>query len=113
MTAMPSTFQLSSSSISAASRDACAGLRATSRVPPLTMPASMPSRRRDVDDLVDGVVERLLPGHHAVAAVQLRHQVRSPGTSPDSQPPLRPDAPKPAKRASRTTMRSDGSARFR
>ncbi len=38
---------------------------------------------------------------------------RWPGASPDSQPPFRPDAPNPAKRASSTVIRSDGSAFFR
>ena len=36
----------------------------------------------DVDDLVDGVVEGLLPGQHAVAAVQLRHPVAVSGHQP-------------------------------
>ena len=38
--------------------------------------------RRDVDDLVDGLVERLLPRQHAVAAVQLRHPVAVTGHQP-------------------------------
>jgi hypothetical protein len=29
----------------------------------------------DADDLVDGLVERLLPGHHSIAAVLLGHPV--------------------------------------
>ena len=35
------------------------------------------------------------------------------GNSAEHQPPLRPDAPKPATSASSTTIRSDGSARAR
>jgi hypothetical protein len=35
------------------------------------------------------------------------------GSRFDSHPPLRPDAPKPAKSRSRTTIRSDGSRRAR
>ena len=37
---------------------------------------------RDVDHLVDGLVQRLLPGHHAVAAVLLRHPVAVTGHQP-------------------------------
>ncbi len=45
-----------------------------------------PFRSRDVDHLVDGVVEGLLPGQHAVAAVQCGHPVAVAGHQ-TRQPP--------------------------
>ena len=41
------------------------------------------------------------------------YRSRDPGSALVSQPPLRPEAPNPAKAASSSTTRSDGSACFR
>ena len=69
-----------------------------------------------LDDIGDRVVEVTLERHHAGPAAAgaggglAGEPLRLPGMRPDSQPPFRPLAPKPACSASTTAMRSPGSA---
>ena len=94
-------------------RGGARGARAAGRAAPRwSRPtASRPCRKSHVDalgrahppDLVDRVV---------TAQPRAAGRPRS-AISPDTQPPLRPEAPYPATSRSRTAMRSDGSARFR
>ena len=76
----------------------------------------MPSSITGLDDIGDGVVQVTLQRHHAGRPPPGRvadwraSRSRLPGMRPESQPPFRPLAPKPACSASTTTMRSPGSA---
>ena len=81
-TAIPSTFQLRSSSASVASRAACAALRAICSVPPLTIPASMPSRAATSITSSTESFSACCQATTAVTTVQLRHLLRSPGNQP-------------------------------
>ena len=92
---------------------AAAGVRASASVPPLWAWASMPSVGGDGEHLVDGGAHRLVLGERAPSRPSraARPVVASTaGNSAEHQPPLRPEAPKPAVSASSTTTRSVGSA---
>ena len=88
---------------------AAAGVRAATTVPPLLHSTSQPSAdaTRPISSTVANI-SRL--SRMAASRVDCRASAgRLAGNSADAQPPLRPDAPKPACSASRMTMRSDGS----
>ncbi len=87
---------------SARARASCALLRARTMVPPLAKWQSIPSA---------SVTRRTSSTEARMAA-----SCASPselGNRAEHQPPLRPEAPKPATSASTTTIRSDGSASAR
>ena len=65
---------------------------------------------RDAADLVDRLEHRALHVDGALAAVFLAMVSSDAGKNGDTQPPLRPEAPKPAISFSTSTMRSAGSA---
>ena len=56
-------------------------------------------------DLVDGVVHRALLGDRTLATTDRGDDLCDAENRADTQPPLRPDAPKPAISASSTAMR--------
>ncbi len=94
-------------------RSACAGERATCSTPLSRMSASMPSRPATaITSCTESrTAERIdaSPASPATAA----YARGLPGSSLDSQPPLRPEAPKPANSASTSRMSSVGSAACR
>ena len=83
---------------------------ATVSEPPLTKSQSMPSRAQAAP--TSSTVSWAARSSAAIAASPAAARWREPvETSPSTQPPLRPEAPKPATSRSRTTTASDGSAR--
>ena len=80
--AMPSTFQPISSVTLVGQPRRLRGVARDVKCPALDDPRVDALAACDVDDLVDGVVEGLLPRQHAVAAVQLRHPVAITGHQP-------------------------------
>ena len=83
---------------------------ATVSEPPLTKSQSMPSRAQAAP--TSSTVSWAARSSAAIAASPAASRWRDPvETSPSTQPPLRPEAPKPATSRSRTTTASDGSAR--
>ena len=88
-------------------------VRATMTVPPLAQWASMPSASSDPPDLVDArrASRRAGPARPPAPTPGAGQPVGGIGKSAEHQPPLRPEAPKPAVSASSTTTRSVGSAR--
>ncbi len=102
-----------SSAAEARRRASCAGVRAMFSSPPLTMSASMPSRAATA---ITSSTVSLRARCCAIAASRpcdLAYCARPPVTEFVSQPPLRPEAPKPAKRCSSTTIRRSGWRVFR
>ena len=95
---------------SARARSSWASDRATTTVPPSAMSASMPSAAATRPT---SATESRIAAYCAIAASRPASAAsRSIGTgnSAEHQPPLRPDAPKPAISASTSTIRSSGSS---
>ena len=67
-------------------------------------------RGGDPSDVGHRVVQQVLHPHRRVAAALGRHPRERGGNSAEHQPPLRPDAPKPATSFSMTATRIVGSA---
>ena len=74
--------------------------------PPLTKSESMPSFSQAA--MTSSTVSRAARSSAAIAASSAPRAGASRRDSPISQPPLRPEAPKPANSFSRTTTASDG-----
>ena len=64
-------------------------------------------------DLIDGLEHRALQGAEARVAAAPFIDARGPEKNPETQPPFRPEAPKPETSRSRITTRNDGSACLR
>ena len=105
-----------SSARAARSRYNWAAPVATAKVPPTWMSASMPSLAHTSTISLTASIRwrcrpttpaRPPPGRPAESRAS---RARSPGMRPESQPPFRPLAPKPACSASSTTIRKPGSA---
>ena len=105
-----STPNRRSSATSALANSRCTALRANTTVPPRSKSQSMPSSRatRPTSSTVSTIACRI-----ATAASKPCWRSSDPGergNSAEHQPPLRPDAPKPAISRSSTAIRSWGSA---
>ena len=105
--------QVASAAAVSRSRASWAALRATSSSPPRAMPASMPSRSATATTSATDAVSARCWAIAGARSPRRTYCSRPPVTLLVSQPPLRPDAPNPAKRASSTTTARSGRARLR
>jgi hypothetical protein len=104
--------QRRSSAISARWRSSSSGVWATCSEPPLRYAQAMPSRA--TTSPIASTVAWIARSWASTASrpAFAAQRSREPASSPTTQPPLRPDAPKPTVSASSTTTSSAGAARW-
>ena len=103
------------SSTSARARATCTFVRAGTTVPPLWNSQSMPSAAatRPTSSTHARIAAVIAFARSREDPLSEASRVRDTGKRPETHPPLRPDAPKPATSLSSTAIRSEGSRSVR